>query len=535
MFLEKGGITKISVSDNGEGMDGDDALLAFERHATSKVKTDEDLEHISTMGFRGEALASIASVSKVRLTSMPDGSDSASSVYIEGGIIRDVSKRAGKRGTSIEVSDLFFNTPARKKFLKTVQTELKHSVGYLTAMALTFPGIHIKVVHDGREVFNLPGSDLETRIYNLFGKDISGTLVQFDRQLEACSISGHASGLQHHRSSGDQQFIFVNSRLVRNRTLLHAVKSAYEGLPHGRFPFITLFLELPFDEVDVNVHPAKSEVRFRNPGAVHNAVAGIITDALRDNPRLKSVSRPQTTDYMSRVGKSAERFIQRESIGLYGNSSDRKERFIRNSRMETGSVSSSAASEEFLLPRVIGQYKNTYIVAMDEHGLLIVDQHVAHERILYEKLLHDLKKGATEVQGLLSPVVLELSPADFIKYREFSKVLGKTGFDCEEFGESAVAIRAVPALLSGREIDRAFLDILDKLETGAPPEKNLSELLISVACHAAVKKNDRLEKEKMEYLITKLYETGKPTICPHGRPILIRYEHRDIEKDFNRR
>jgi DNA mismatch repair protein MutL len=581
--IEAGGRRLLKISDDGEGMVRDDAVLAFERHATSKIRDSDDLAAIGTLGFRGEALASIASVAKVELTTCIEGANAATRVTIDGGRMRDVKDAAHPRGTTITVRDLFFNIPARRKFLRSEATETFHLANLVTHYALAHPEISFTFANNGREMIRAaPAKDLRERAYQIFGEEFLENLLEVnggERQL--ARVSGFVSAPRDRRTSRDSQYLFVNRRFVRDRMIGRALSEAYRSiLPHGVYPAALLFIETPLEEVDVNVHPAKTEVRFRRSAAVADAVREAVKSALASagyerpeerftqpppppppspepppeiqdrivtasvaaasttaqikppQPRIDFVPPPIPEVSGDEIARDIEAMISANSVRLESASSavpplNSAEKFARQVTPESLSTNI----------RPLGQLEESFIIATDDEGLLLIDQHVAHERILFDKYRALESERRTESQQLLVPETFDLTPAQAAVFDELAPELENYGFELMRLSGRTVAIKATPADLPAGEARNMLSELLDTVDAekkSTARETLRDEIAASLACHAAIKVNMPLAPEKMRWLIDRLLQTSSPTTCPHGRPVILRLRTRDILKGFHR-
>jgi DNA mismatch repair protein MutL len=621
--VEAGGRRLLKVSDDGEGMMRDDAILAFERHATSKISKAEDLNGISTLGFRGEALASIASVARVELISNTADAAAGTRVVIEGGRMRDVKDAAHPRGTTIGVRDLFFNTPARRKFLRSEATESYHLTNLATHYALAHPEIAFTLSNNGRETLRLaPAQDLRERAYQIFGAQFLDGLLEVDNRTadavrafpsQIARVQGFVSAPRERRTSRDAQFLFVNGRFVRDRLIGRALSEGYRSiLPHGVYPAALLFIEVPLEEVDVNVHPAKTEVRFRRAAAVADAVreavrAGLAsagyapTTEIRDaapvvigeDPGVDSGEQTDLTAVTGDVVSEAPRkgFAlrpdpQQERIGFgFATAAQRESenditqvqagtRILSTAdpipvsataqfSHEAGTIAESfpddvAASALAGLPpldsalkfvrevpieslspniRPLGQLDESFIIATDNEGLLLIDQHVAHERVLFDKYRAMETARRSESQQMLIPETFDLTPAQAAAFETVADELESYGFELMRLSGRTVAIKATPADLPASEARNVLAEVLDTVDSekrGAARATLRDEIAASLACHAAIKVNMPLAPEKMRWLIDRLLLTSSPTTCPHGRPVILRLTTQDILKGFHR-
>lgn len=670
--VEAGGRRLLRVMDDGEGMTRDDAVLAFERHATSKISRAEDLNAIATLGFRGEALASIASVARVEMVTKTEDAAAATRVLIEGGRMRDVKDAAHPTGATLTVRDLFFNVPARRKFLRSEATESFHLTNLVTHYALAHPEIAFTLTNNGRETLRAaPANDLRERAYQIFGADFLDNLLEVDGGLEKVArVRGYVSAPRERRTSRDAQYLFINGRYVRDRLIGRALSEGYRSiLPQGVYPAALLFLEVPLEEVDVNVHPAKTEVRFRRAAAVADAVREAVRQALAsagyargieavyenvspapddarahesqdsdshsfDSPhsfdssfpsddaaRLATVADAQTASItgsnFSEVTRElvpparqasiefgftppdAEPFTEdlqqaspsksdtargldailrhAQSAASEGETSSESAGTVLSFRPEGTKAGASVISEEInneefneeertrasvrsesALPplvsaanlvrevplesvsaniRPLGQLEESFIIATDDEGLLLIDQHVAHERILFDKYRALERSRTAESQHLLMPETFDLTPAQAAAFETVAAELETYGFGLMRLSGRTIAIKAVPADLPANEARNMLAEILETVEAdrrGAARATLRDEIAASLACRAAIKINTPLSTEKMRWLIDRLLLTSSPTTCPHGRPVILRLTTRDIEKGFHR-
>jgi DNA mismatch repair protein MutL len=611
---EVGGKRMIRVIDDGHGMAHDDALLAFERHATSKLRTADDLLTISTLGFRGEALPSIAAVSRLLLETRDASEPEGTRVEFAGGKLVGVKPAGLAPGTTISVADLFYCVPARRKFLKSDTTELGHIASLVTHYALANPTKQFTLTTPTQEIINCPPAEkVADRVYQLFGRQALEELVEIpatsaafraaitEPEMEAgeeaatLTVSGFTSRPAVQRLNRNGIYVFVNRRLVRDRLILHAIHEAYRNiLPPNAFPATLLFLEMPYDEVDVNVHPAKIEVRFRRSQFVHDFTRDAIRQALMSTRPIASfaaaatgsiaanpVAPPGSFDSGFAEGNSGvPRAIipEMEELGVgsgvgsdyaAGNGFDLASAPVQpvpqRFPFEPGNSFSPGAmpggpgrepnwAENFsragvdapaTLPRPdqiadlkpLGQVNASFIVAVNGEGLWIVDQHVAHERVLFEQHLEARRAGKVEAQRLLMPMVIELAPRQLVIYEKISEELAANGFEVEPMGPKSVAIQAVPAGIAATDAEHLLMEILDGLErenAAISIDTLQSKIAASTSCHAAIKVNMPLDQTKMEWLLGALAKTDCPMSCPHGRPVVLRYSIKEIERAFHR-
>jgi DNA mismatch repair protein MutL len=609
---ESGGKRTIRVVDDGCGMNQDDALLAFERHATSKLRTADDLLSIATLGFRGEALPSIAAVSRLVLETRTAEQEQGTRVEFAGGKLVGVKPAGVPVGTSISVGDIFYCMPARRKFLKSETTELGHIASLVTHYALAHPECQFLLKTPSQEILNCtPVEKLADRMYEIFGRPALDELVEIPAQEAPVRtaitesepgegeegamlrVSGFTSRPEVQRSNRNGIYIFVNRRLVRDRLLLHAIGEAYRNItPSGTFPVLLLFLDLPYQEVDVNVHPAKVEVRFRHPQFVHDFTRGSLRQALAAARPIAGFPAPRAAAAASVPGDravaggmggmrgyapvpEASAFAGPPHaaipIGLGmateapnvlelsgGPDRPRPQKFEFDSEgaanfpfpgaaMETrgAAVAASSMSAPATLPRPdeildlkpLGQVNSSFIVAVNGEGLWIIDQHVAHERVLFEQHLRARREGELGGQRLLAPIVVELSPRQLVTFEQIADELRANGFEAELIGARSVAIQAAPAGISSTDAEKLLFEILDGIareNQSISIDSLQSKIAASTARHAAIKVNTPLDPTKMEWLLGELAKTEYPMSCPHGRPVVLRYSVREIERAFKR-
>ena len=557
--LELGGKRLIRVEDDGEGMTPADAELAIERHATSKIGSLGDLAAIATLGFRGEALPSIASVSHLRLRTRARGASSGVEVAVDGGDRARVTEAGLPEGTIVEIRDLFYNVPARRKFLKSDGAETGHISRALTQLALAHAEVGFRLRSGPRTLFDYPPvATFADRFFQMYG-DRPG-LVEVRKEAAGMRLSGLAAALAADGPARGPQHLFVNRRAVKDRTILHAVNDAYSRASiKPRSPEVHLFLELPHERVDVNVHPTKAEVRFLEQSLVHEVVRRGLADALGQeavpqvslaSPRGKpaeprahaipgivagmgAASRwgPVTEVFRRREGETRRDGVVRDRPAAEGDAST-------DASAGAADVGGAAVSGIGTLPLIpLGQFRDTFIVAVDNDGVVIIDQHVAHERILYEQVTERLTRGALESQRLLEPLLFALPAGARDALTAHAEDLARLGFEIDPFGGDSVRVAAVPALLSRGACEtavRALAEDLEGLDRGASVADAIGRIAASTACHAAVKANDRLTMEKMTWLLEELRRTAYSTVCPHGRPVLLRLTRHELEKRFER-
>ncbi len=519
--LQAGGKTLIRVQDDGAGMSRDDATLCFERHATSKILNEDDLERISTLGFRGEALASIAAVSEVHLKTTDGQENQGTQVVRRGGELISETAVAFPQGTEVEVRDIFFNLPARRKFLRSDRSELNLVVRYLSGVALAYPEIRFSLFHAGRQVLDCPrvGSHRE-RIFQVYGKETLERLIEVDFQEGGGRVFGYVTKPPVGRRDRSHQLFFVNKRPVKDRVLQAALNQAYRGLlEKDQFGEAFLFLSLPCDEVDVNVHPTKAEVRFRESQLVFYLLLTSVETALFKEKGIKEV--------YAGTAEAGPKMRVRETVsGRSGNAIPRTD--------FTQMVFSRPArtAEEEGRARVLGQYLDIYIIAADEDGLLVIDQHNAHERVLYERYKEvDARKNWPQKIPLI-PILIDLTPAQVVNLEKNQTGLEETGFRAEGMGGRTYALTGFPDIFEADEARKVFLELLD--ESGEEIGRQRERILATLACRTAVKAHEPLTPDKMEYLVQELFRTSNPSVCPHGRPIVVKVGKDEIERGLKR-
>jgi DNA mismatch repair protein MutL len=533
--VKKGGKSFIRVSDNGVGMDRDDSLLALERFATSKIYDEEGLFSIATLGFRGEALPSIASVSDMEIVTKTAAADVGTKIVVKGGQVKDVSDVGGANGTMITVSRLFYNTPARRKFLKTDQTEMGHISDTVTRTVLAMPSIHFRFSHNGRDLGNWSSTKNSLhRITEVLKGDVGDYMRPVDYSQGHIRIHGFAASAEITRTTSRGQYIYVNGRFVRDPVIQHAVMEGYASrFVKGQFPVAVLFLTLPFHEVDVNVHPTKSTVRFQAPRHVHEVIATGIAKTMESFSRFFLARRPAVSSNRRPPAYhvTAERDAIREPSAAF-----------RQMPAQASSESAPALWEKertaFASMRVIGQLLNSYIVCESEDGLVLVDQHAAHERVVFDSMKAAYERSKIVTQGVLIPEKLELTHREAGILDTLIENLQKIGLDIEHFGGTTYLVRAIPSILGEKSVAPLIMDIIDKAaEIGFSTDFHgaaADECLMLMACHGAIRANKRLSRDEMKMLLKQMDRLEDPTHCPHGRPTVIRRSVKHIEKDFKR-
>ncbi|MBU3600329.1 DNA mismatch repair endonuclease MutL [Polynucleobacter sp. 30F-ANTBAC] len=546
--LEEGGCQRISIQDDGQGIRHTELPLAVQRHATSKIRSLHDLESVGSLGFRGEALASIASVARLSITTRTSEDDHAWQIHVNGGqTVGEVSPSSGPTGTTIDVQDLYFNTPARRKFLKSAATELGHCLDVIRRIALSRPDIAFAIWHNGKVLERWSHGNIEQRVDAILGKEFHEARIPLESISGPLTLRGFISQPTASRARADQQFSYVNGRFVRDKVVQHAIRSAYQDVLHGdRQPMIVLSLDIDPNLVDVNVHPAKTEVRFREGGAVHqfiykaiqNALAtsaghinrshddatGLISDSL-SQPAMSSIPawNPQISNQYLPLNQN-----QKSSIDSFFSTINHAERLHPEQNNESPS--------DLPLGHALAQIHGIYILAQNQHGLVLVDMHAAHERVLYEKLKQDLATGI-KVQQLLVPIVMHASELEVSKAEEHRLTLEKLGFDVATLSPTQLAIRTIPTLLQRSEpvnLLRNLLSELDLTGSKAVIDAAQHERLATQACHAAVRAHRALTLTEMDALLRQMEQTERADQCNHGRPTWVQLSIQDLDKLFLR-
>ncbi len=562
--IVSGGTRLLSVADNGSGMNRDDALLSVERHATSKIYTAQDIENIHTLGFRGEALAAISAVSRFRICTRRAADLAGTELVMSGGKLLDVRDAGCPVGTLIEVRDLFFNMPARRKFLRSPQTEVTHLRQMFLVHALAWPGIGMKLTIDGRLTWMLPGGgSLSERIRELFGAEVMGSLCEVSLEAGEGRVSGFVSRPTLNRGDRTEQYMFINRRPATAPVVGYAIGEAYHAmLADGRHPYVFLFLELPVDQVDVNVHPTKREVRFRRPSDVRDALIRAIRSALqgggsgfvlgRDEsrdavpvvmprapaePQLRIDDLPSARAFAYPKLPPPEAFVARKAAGSESVVTGAGP--VAEGRRAAGEApgGGGAPRSPWAWCRVVGQVGGLYVLLETEDGLVIMDPHAAHERVLFEKIMTAVEKGAVESQGLLTPETAELQPRDALFVRKHIEIMRKLGIGVSEFGGDAFVVDALPAEFQAVAIKDMLIDVarhLELLGERGSGTRWREEAIAQAACKAAVKARDRLNLAEIERLVVALASTEMPYTCPHGRPTLIHMSFKELAKKFGR-
>jgi len=519
--LLAGGKSLVRVQDNGHGMSREDALLCFERHSTSKISKEEDLFQISTLGFRGEALPSISAVSRLTLKTFDGKEEKATQVEREEETVLQISDIAYPVGTSVEVRDLFFNLPARRKFLRSDQSELSVIVKYLTFVALAYPEVRVSLFHGKREILNCPPvSSLRERIFQLHGKSLLEKLMEVDYQEKEFRIFGFSSRPPSGKRDKTLQLFFVNKRPVRDRILQAALNQIYRGfLEKEFFAEAFLFLFLPYGDVDVNVHPAKAEVRFKDSQLVFHLMTRSIEQAMLKEQGIKEIypfPQEEKKEFRIEEPRPPQAF-----------------KIPQEAKVDWRDLFPPLKKEEKTYPRVLGQYLDTYIIASKEDGLLIIDQHNAHERVLFEKYREIDERKKWPQKMALIPLLFELSPSQALSFENNQALLEEAGFRVEAMGGRSFALKEFPDMFKAEEAKDIFLTLLEEMKEEKIANKR-ERLLAVLACKTAIKAGEPLTLEKMEYLVEELFKTSNSSLCPHGRPIMVKIDKMQIEKGLKR-
>jgi DNA mismatch repair protein MutL len=553
IHVELGGKKQVRVEDDGEGMEPEDARLAIERHATSKIRRADDLAAILTLGFRGEALPSIASVSHFVLRTRAKGQATGTEIHVNGGAVASIVEVGAPQGTAVEVNDVFYNLPARRKFLKSDGAESAQVSRVVTQLALAYPEVGFTLTSAGRRVLQCPPAvSHRDRLYQVYGERTD--LMEVQKTAGGITLTGFIAALAEQGPTRGPQNVFINRRIVKDRTIAHAIIDSYsQASIKERSPEVHLFIEMPPEALDVNVHPTKAEVRFRDQSLVHEVVRRALMDTLGRSAAPQLQLRPEHVAQVPFAaslpnvlagGAYPNRWIPnevrqvpevREVLGGLGGSGTEA-----GASREPGAPREPGPREprELLKPMIpLGQFRDTFIIAVDDEGVSIIDQHVAHERVLFERVMERLSNGKLESQLLLVPMVMDLLPSAQQALVSRAVELERLGFEVEPFGSATIKVTSVPALLSIEDSSKALLALaedLEGLDRGAQVQEALQRIAATTACHAAVKANYPLTYEKMTHILDELRATSYSTVCPHGRPVMLRLTRREIEKNFDR-
>jgi DNA mismatch repair protein MutL len=532
VWMEGSGIDLIRVADDGDGIRAEELPLAVERHATSKLAEEADLWRISTLGFRGEALPSIGSISKLEIVSRARNGEAGCRLRVEGGKAGEPEPAGCSAGTTVEVRELFFNTPARRKFLKAPATELSHVCDVIHHAALAYREVHIRLYNQGGLLCDYPGGvELQDRLRQVLGLEIAEGMVPFGWSRGELKIGGFLSKAPSSFSTTRYVTAYVNRRFVRDRVLTHAILHGYETLlMKGRYPAVVLYLEMPFKDVDINVHPAKQEVRFRRQSEIHDAVSEAVKEGLRKEAKgPQPLLAEETGERRSVVYETPAAYGLRSSVGAAP--AERVE-FIQSQDQPRFARDGFFSSLE-----VMGQLLGCYLICFSPRGLIFIDQHAAHERVAFERMRRQLGKGELERQNLLIPQVLDLPAGEAALLEQRLELLDRVGFGVEKFGRDAYVIRTAPALLPAGDYREALRRMIAEVaEVGESGElrEGLEDRLATIACHSVIRAHRKLEKEEIRALLEDLDRIDFATQCPHGRPVLIELSEEQLERMFRR-
>ena len=530
VIVKGGGNVSVQVIDNGVGLEKDDLLIAFARHSTSKIESVEDLSTIDTLGFRGEALSSIASVAKVKALSSVNGEDSGYEISVSGGEISQPEPVALSKGTAISVSDLFFSIPARRKFLKSAQVELRHIIRTVRRFGLCQPNVRFTLTADDKEVMTLAPMTLIDRIAAVHDPSYQENLLEVNHQAGLFAITGYVGNLNLVRKRRGEQNLFLNGRYIVNKLLNSAIYSAYQSLvSRGEFPFFVITLEVPLDTVDVNVHPMKIEVRFRDEWRVYHAIKTAVTEALNDILSTVPDFLKPSESFPSSGGQAGFSFPQSTPSAILSRQS------VERAKSYVQTMGETQTEEEGVNLENIWQVHTKYIVSEIKSGLVVIDQHVAHERVLFEQAMDAMEGNPLPSQSLLFPEVVELPIEDFSTLLELLPYLEKIGFRMKEFGKNTVMIEGVPSELGWGNEREVLTEIIDTYRNQQKAQPSFMEAVAaSFACKAAVKAGDVLTQEEMQSLVDRLFATQHPYYCPHGRPIMVNLSLDELDRRFER-
>ena len=526
--IAEGGVGQLKVVDDGQGIPAAELELAFQRHATSKLENQEQLEAVATLGFRGEALPSIASVSRLTISTRTPDSPSGHRLEMQWGKIVRSGPQGCQTGTIVEASDLFGNMPARRKFLKSNSTESSRVQELLSRYALAFPHVRFQLSVDGRPVLNTPGNG-RTRetLLALYGAEVAGAMLEVHGEdpESGYQVEGFISPPSLHRANRSYMTFFVNHRWIQSRMLSFALEEAYHGLlPDKRYPLSAINLAIPYGDVDVNAHPTKKEVRFHQEGKVFSTLQRAVRAAVvADSPVPGiGVSRPMTGPASPYRGDGTSSFFSPSAFSIT------HERF-------TAPPDSAAPRPPAPALKVVGQVKLTYVVAEGPDGMFLVDQHAAHERVLFDQICRKAADKSPQSQALLEPVTLELTPSQAEVLKANAEFLGRYGFQVEEFGANSVLLRSVPGIMTTQDPARSLLDVLDMVAFEGLVRRQEDILAATIACHSAIRAGKSLTEEEMRALLEQLEQADNPHTCPHGRPTMIHFSSTNMEREFGRR
>lgn len=519
IVVSEGGKKSIRVSDDGEGMDKDDLILAFDRHATSKIFKENDLFSITTMGFRGEAVPSIASVSSMQLRSGITFKAPGNEISVHGGTISKVHEVAPLKGTIATIHSLFYNTPARRKFLKSEKTELSHIVTWVQNSALSFCNKRFRLNSYLRVIFNLsPVQKRIDRISQIFGVELARKLIRFDGQGKDFSIEGYLSKPGEGLRNRSSQRFFVNGRPVKDRLLSRSTWQAYKEFFPATHPVLFLFMSINPSLIDVNVHPTKMEIRFFHPFIIQDVLQHAIRSAVLKTPEIPSMT------IVSSKPDQNEMPTERPSV----------EAEYHQKQFVEPSSHISLAEQDFDRFQIIGQHKDTFIIASEKEDLVIIDQHIAHERVLFDEIKRQIEGGGVQKQKLIFPLTVECAPAESAWLDSNRKMLERTGIHLEHFGKHTYKVENVPSILPIDSVAEMIKEMASEPSSTSPPEEEVSRIAATLACHSAIKSGSKLDHAKMEYILKLLLQSSNPYYCPHGRPIMMRIDSSTLKKKFQR-
>jgi DNA mismatch repair protein MutL len=553
IILKDGGKALIQVIDNGIGMGEQDAIMSFQRHATSKISDFNDVEQVNTLGFRGEALASIASVARVELKTIPKNEIEGTQIQIDGGVVANIGRIGGNPGTSIAVKNIFYNTPARRKFLRASSTEYRHILSMMTRFTLAHPSIEFSVFHEDNKVYNLKKAELLPRISEVMGGKIAGSMMPIEEENAVFKMTGYLGNFESLRKSRGDQYFFVNSRYINDRTLAAAVISGYgEILPKGRFPIYALFFELDPTRIDVNVHPTKSEIKFADQHMLFSLVRSaikraLIADGIIPHVRPEGSGDLQESDprFSSSLIDDIKNFHVQQTVIDFSTISNARVDEDRTSASQQAAIPSAAlntsitpaapATSASAGQAMLWQLHNKYVLSQIKSGLVIIDQHAAHERITYERVKARFQDREAPSQQLLFPHTLELSAEDYALLSEMLPFLEYIGFVMKGFGERTIVVEGIPAGMRIRKEEKILPEILDEYKIKIGSEVDMQERVAkSVACRASIMAGDKLTIEEMNALVDQLFACETPYFCPHGRPTMITISMDELDDRFER-
>ncbi|MBI5207666.1 MAG: DNA mismatch repair endonuclease MutL [Candidatus Firestonebacteria bacterium] len=538
IFVEHGGIRSICVIDNGFGMSKDDAVMAFERHTTSKISTSEDLNNINTMGFRGEALASIASISYVEMETKTEKDIAGSKIEVEGDILRNMSDVGCHEGTKIIVSHIFYNVPARKKFLKTVNTELMHIINTATQYMIAFPEIAFTLAHNNHILYDFPKTkNIEERIYAIYGDELKGNLLKAEYKVDNKDlyISGYISRPSYSKPNKNYQLVFVNKRGIKSKIVSHAIYEGYHTLLMvDRHPMAIIYLNLPPHQVDVNVHPAKKEVKFVEDKFIHDSVCHAISCTLKNNNYERKAYKEEIINEGS--NKDSSLISVGENTQAYASSRAVEKHNLCEyaSLFNNEGLADLNTDKDNNILKPLAQIMNSYWIVEDENDTYIIDQHAFHERIMYEKIISSLKNNHFEIQRLLFPINIEVSQEEAAFIKDNLKQFNNFGLDIEYFGGTTFVIKEVPVFLTSSDIKEVLLNIFSEFSMNKTRFNFIEKMAVIMACHSAVRAGDRMSIEEIKSILNEARTIGIHFYCPHGRPAIIKITVEELEKKFKR-